>query len=150
MPLLSCQTHTCLCYRGPRAQGKQTLLPGGCQLQGAFLDPSAQTPAQAQPALAKRPDSPTADSIIQSHHKESHRLSFQQTQQPFVTLAPSRALNHATTIEELLAWTHSHLESSSAAPSPNAVNFTEAKNLAMLHLPRKECKNAYTISFSMR
>jgi hypothetical protein len=51
-------------------------------------------------------------------------------------------------IEELLAWTHPHLESSSsAAPSPNAVIFTEAENLAMLRLPRKECKNAYTISF---
>jgi len=42
-------------------------------------------------------------------------------------------------IEELLAWTHPHLESSSlAAPSPNAVIFTEAENLAMLRLPRKE------------
>jgi hypothetical protein len=49
-------------------------------------------------------------------------------------------------IEELLAWTHPHLESSSsAAPRPNAVIFTEAENLAMLRLPRKECKNAYTI-----
>jgi hypothetical protein len=53
-------------------------------------------------------------------------------------------------IEELLAWTHPHLGSSSAAPSPNAVIFTEAENLAMLRLPRKECKNASTISFSMR
>jgi protein SHQ1 len=48
-------------------------------------------------------------------------------------------------IEELLAWTHPHLESSSAAPSPNAIIFTEAENLAMLRLPRKECK--YTITF---
>jgi hypothetical protein len=50
-------------------------------------------------------------------------------------------------IEELLSWTHPHLESSSStAPSPNAVIFTEAENLAMLRLPRKECKEAYTIS----
>lgn len=51
-------------------------------------------------------------------------------------------------VEELLAWTHPLLKSSSsAAPSPNAVIFTEAEKLAMLRLPRKECKNAYTISF---
>lgn len=41
-------------------------------------------------------------------------------------------------IEELLAWTHPHLESPSAAPS--SVVFTEAENAAMLRLPRKECK----------
>lgn len=48
-------------------------------------------------------------------------------------------------IEELLTWTHPHLESSPTAPGPYAVIFTEAENLAMLRLPRKECKDTYTI-----
>jgi hypothetical protein len=51
-------------------------------------------------------------------------------------------------IEELLAWTHPHLESSSTTPSPNAVIFTEAENLAMLRLPRKECKYTITVFLS--
>jgi hypothetical protein len=40
-------------------------------------------------------------------------------------------------IEELLAWTHPHLESPSAGGG--GVIFTEAENAAMLRLPRKEC-----------
>ena len=46
--------------------------------------------------------------------------------------------------EDLLTWTHPHLESPSTASSnANAVIFTEAENLAMLRLPRKECKRIY-------
>ena len=43
-------------------------------------------------------------------------------------------------IEELLAWTHPHLESPSDSTAPSDVVFTEAENAAMLRLPRKECK----------
>ena len=43
-------------------------------------------------------------------------------------------------IEELLAWTHPHLESPSESTAPSDVVFTEAENAAMLRLPRKECK----------
>jgi len=69
------------------------------------------------------------------HHRSSTRLTF---------IRADFADNEQ--IEGLLAWTHPHLELSSAAPSPDdAVIFTEAENLAMLRLPRKECKNAHTI-----
>lgn len=37
-------------------------------------------------------------------------------------------------IQELLHWTHPHLH-----PTPADVEFTDAEQLAMLNLPRREC-----------
>jgi protein SHQ1 len=41
-------------------------------------------------------------------------------------------------IEDLIAWTHPHLESLSTP-----VLFTEAENATMLRLPRKECMHTH-------
>jgi len=43
-------------------------------------------------------------------------------------------------IEELIVWTHPHLESSSTT----SVVFTEAENATMLRLPRKECTSYFS------
>jgi hypothetical protein len=52
-------------------------------------------------------------------------------------------------IEDLLSWTHPHLESSfdSGPPGPKVVTFTESENAAMLRLPRKECKTQISFHF---
>jgi len=52
-------------------------------------------------------------------------------------------------IEDLLSWTHPHLESSfdSGPPDTNVVTFTESENDAMLRLPRKECKTQISFHF---
>lgn len=42
-------------------------------------------------------------------------------------------------IEELIAWTHPHLDS----PSTPVLVFTEAENATMLRLPRKECRHTH-------
>jgi len=58
---------------------------------------------------------------------------------------PSRFFNRADfadneQIEELIVWTHPHLES----PSTTGVVFTEAENATMLRLPRKECTSHFS------
>lgn len=63
-----------------------------------------------------------------------------QTSFPFYFFRADFADNEQ--LEELIAWTHPHLES----PSTTGVVFTEAENATMLRLPRKECTSHFFTS----